>query len=389
MSQTKQLRILHVLGSMDPGGLETWLLQVLKDINRNRFQLYFCTCGPQLGFLATEVTRLGGVMLPCARGTNVWSFSRRFRKILREGSFDVVHSHLHYFSGAVLRWSNWEGVPIRIAHSHNAHDGKRDSLARRYYRRIMKSWISRYATHGLAPSELAVSELFGKNWQTDKRLQILDYGLDLNPFQELFDRDGIRAELGIPKDAPVVGHVGRFDRPKNHRFLLEVADAVLKCRPDVHFLLIGDGVLRPEIEVQARQMGLSREIHLVGVRTDVPRLMLAAMDLFLFPSLYEGLGICLLEAQAAGLRCLVSDAVPKEVVRIPSSMEFLPLSAGKGYWATKIIQDLDARRTRSVSVPNAEAQDKFSMQRSLRHLMDLYSTAHVSMPLSTAEQQHV
>jgi glycosyltransferase involved in cell wall biosynthesis len=372
-----QLRVLHVVGTMNPGGVETWLLHVLEHIERDRFQFDFCVCGPQAGLYAAEVERLGGKILKCPKGANLWLFRRDFRRVLRDGKYDVIHSHVHFFSGALLRWAKAEGVPIRIAHSHNARDGRSDSRTRSYYRKLMKSWINRYATRALAASKPAARELFGENWVADNRLQILHYGLDLHPFQELFDRREVRAELGIPFDAPVIGHVGRFDEQKNHRFLLEIAVAVLRCRPGVHFLLVGDGPLRPEIEASARQLGLSREIHFVGIRTDVPRLMVAAMDLFVFPSLHEGLGLCLLEAQAARLRCLVSDTVPKEVVRVHEAVEFLALSAGGDYWSRKVMQGLDARRNDPVPGLDAEVQSRFSMQQSLRHLMRIYSTAEV------------
>lgn len=371
---------------MNPGGLETWLLHVLANIDQAHFQFDFCICGPEVGLYSGEVERLGGRILTCPRGLDLRSFRRNFRRIMREGRYDVVHSHVCFFSGVLLRWANEEGVPIRIAHGHNADDGKPRSLARRFYRKLMRSWINRYATRGLAASKLAATELFGENWRSDKRFQTLDYGLNLHPFQEPFDRVKVRAELGIPISAPVVGHVGRFDRSKNHRFLLEVAGAVLKRKPDVHFLLIGDGGLRHEIEVHAREMALSRQIHFAGIRTDVPRLMLAAMDLFLFPSLHEGFGVCLLEAQAAGLRCLVSDTIPKEVVRVPDSVELLALSAGKDYWSARIIQALDAPRPELVPALNTEVQGNFSMQRSLRELMGLYSMAQHTAHLVTAEQ---
>lgn len=385
MSQSRY-RVLHVVGTMDPAGVETWLLHVLENIDRDRFRFDFCVCGARAGLYAEEVERLGGRILRCPKGSNLWSFRRRFRSVLKEGNYDVVHSHVHFFSGALLRWAKAEGVPIRIAHSHNARDGSGDSRTRRYYRTLMKFLINRYATLGLAASKLAAAELFGENWRADNRFQVLHYGLDLYPFQKSFDRVAVRAELGIPSDVQVIGHVGRFAEQKNHRFLLEIADAVLKCRPSVHFLLVGDGPLRPEIEARAREMGLSREIHFVGVRTDVPRLMLAAMDFFLFPTLHEGFGLCLLEAQAAGLRCLVSDAVPKEVVRIPESVEFLGLSAGKDFWSRKAIDGLDAGRIELVLGLNSEVQGRFSMEQSLRHLMGLYSMGQPPLRPVTVEQ---
>ena len=385
MTQSR-CRVLHVVGTMNPGGLETWLLHVLADAESDRFQFDFCVCGAEAGVYGEEVERLGGKILRCPRSRGLWNFRRSFGRVLREGNYDVVHSHVLFFSGALLRWAKDEGVPIRIAHSHNADDGRPGTFTRLFYRKVMKSWINRYATHGLAASKLAAAQLFGKDWLSDKRFQTLDYGLKLHPFQELFDRREVRAELGIPQGAPVVGHVGRFDHSKNQRFILDTAGAVLKCKPDIHFLLVGDGPLRPEIDASVRQMGLSQRIHCVGIRTDVPRLMLAAIDVFLFPSLHEGFGLCLLEAQAAGLRCVVSDTIPREVVRVPGSVEFLALSAGKDYWSTRIIQALDMPRLELVPARDPDAQSNFSMQRPLRELMGVYSNSRDPIRLVTAER---
>ncbi|HXN71256.1 MAG TPA: glycosyltransferase [Candidatus Acidoferrales bacterium] len=385
MSQN-QRRILHVVGTMDPGGLETSLLHLLAHIDKDRFQFHFCICGTEAGLYAGEVEKLGGKVLMCSKGPDVWLFRRNFQNLLRQGRYDIVHSHVSFFSGALLRWSNEESVPIRIAHSHNAHDGKPRSFSRFCYRRLMRSWIDRYATNGLAVSKPAAAELFGKNWQTDKRFQILYHGLDLRPFQQSFDRDRVRAEFGIPIGAPVVGHVGRFDHSKNHRFILDTAEAVLKRRHDVHFLLIGDGPLRAGIEARSQQLGLSDKIHCIGIRTDVPRLMIAAMDLFFFPSLHEGFGVCLLEAQAAGLRCVVSDSIPRDVVKVPECLDFLALSAGRDYWSARLLQALDARRLKSHPALDTVARTSFSIQRPLRDLMSIYSMGQDPVRLVAAEQ---
>jgi glycosyltransferase involved in cell wall biosynthesis len=372
MAQTK-LQILHALGSMDPGGVETWLLHVLKYIDRDRIQLHICTFGPQPGLYASKVEELGGKMLRCPKGANLWSFRRRFRRILREGNYHVVHSHVHLFSGALLRWARAEGVPNRIAHSHTAQVANGDTLARHYYRRLMKSWIDRYATHGLAASRLAAAQLFGEKWETDCRFRVLHCGIDLYPFQESIDQEEIRRELGIPVEALVVGHVGRFDAPKNQRFLLEIAREVLKRRADVHFLLVGDGPLRVEIEDRAREMGLSGRTHFVGIRTDVPRLMRGAMDVFVFPSLWEGLPVTVVEAQAAGLRCILSDAITGEVSILPEQTYRLPLSKGAEEWAVKTIDTLERGKIVSESAVRAVAETDFCMQRS--GLSELYLRA--------------
>jgi glycosyltransferase involved in cell wall biosynthesis len=368
-----QLRILHALGSMNPGGVESWLLHVLKYIDRDRLHFHVCTFGPQAGLYASNVEELGGKMLRCPKGANLWSFRDRFRQMLREGNYDVVHSHVHLFSGALLRWAKAEGVPVRIAHSHTSRDGRPDTLLRSYYRRLMKSWIDRYATHGLAASRLAAKELFGSDWESDERFRVLYYGIDLTPFQEPVSREAVCAEFGIPAGVPVVGHVGRFVPPKNHRFLLEVAREILQRRPDVHFLLVGDGPLRIEIEDRAREMGLSGRTHFVGIRADVPRLMRGAMDVFVFPSLWEGLPVTLIEAQAAGLRCIFPDTVTSEVSILPEQSYRLPLSKGAEEWAVKTIETLARGRIVCATAVQAVAQTDFCIRRS--GLSDLYFRA--------------
>jgi glycosyltransferase involved in cell wall biosynthesis len=357
---------------MDPGGVETWLLNVLKYIDRDLLEFHFCTFGPNPGLFAGEVERLGGRILPCPRGLNPWSFHRRFRKILREGNYDAVHSHVNLFSGAVLRWAEAEGVAMRIAHSHASQDEKRNTLMRRNYRKIMKSWIDRYATHGLAVSGSAAAELFGQEWKADARFRVLHCGIDLLPFHECAARDEVRKEFGFPIDAPIVGHVGRFVPAKNHRFLLEVFRALLGKRPDAHLLLVGDGFLRPQIEAQAKLMGISENVHFVGARTDVPRIMRGAMDTFLFPSLWEGLPIALIEAQAAGLCCLTSSTISREVAIGSEIVEFMDLSASPSDWAERVVQLLKKRPLSELTALETIAEGPFSVRHCIEDLAHVY-----------------
>ncbi|NDQ55804.1 MAG: glycosyltransferase family 1 protein [Acidipila sp.] len=367
------IRVLHVLGSLNPGGVETWLINILRHMDRERFEMQFCTFGPEPGVFAPEAERLGGRVIPCPKGKNVWSLGRRFRGILREGRYDVVHSHVHYFSGAVLRWAQLEGVPMRIAHSHTTQDDKASAPFRSLYREMTRAWIHRYATHGLGASRGAAAGLFGDGWERDIRLRVLYYGIDLKPFEQPVDRAEVRREFGIPLDAPVIGHVGRFVEAKNHAFLLEIAHTVLAKHPTFHFLLVGDGPLRPAIEARARSFDLYGNIHFAGARHDVPRLMLGGMNLFLFPSIWEGLPIALLEAQAAGLPCVVSDSVSGEVQASERSIHFLPLTKRSYKWADDIILIMNRGLARESSVSRCDSMDLFSIEFSARELADFYS----------------
>ena len=185
-----------------------------------------------------------------------------------------------------------------------------------------------------------------------------------------------------------MGHVANFLKTKNHAFILDVAAKVLRSHPGIHFLLVGDGPLRPQIQAEAAARGLLNHLHFVGTRTDVPRLMRAAMDLFLFPSLNEGFGVSLLEAQAAGLLCLVSDSVPREVSCFTGFIEFLPLSAGPDYWAEQLITQLRLSRLRRVSPPDAASRNKISVQQSVTDLTRLYLAAK-TQKTSNPSERHV
>jgi glycosyltransferase involved in cell wall biosynthesis len=170
----------------------------------------------------------------------------------------------------------------------------------------------------------------------------------------------------------VVGHVGRFESPKNHRFLLEVFGEIQKRIPNVHLLLVGDGPLRAQIEAKSDAMGLSGKLHLVGIRTDVARLMRGGMDVFVFPSLSEGLPIAVIEAQAAGLGCIVSDAVTGEARVLCDRFTQLSLSKRPEEWAATAVEALRRGKTEASSALQAVAQSDFCIQRSIPTLSNLY-----------------
>jgi glycosyltransferase involved in cell wall biosynthesis len=197
----------------------------------------------------------------------------------------------------------------------------------------------------------------------------------LNPFREPITREEVRRELGFPVDAPLVGHVGRFVAAKNHKLLVEIAREVLKKRPETHFLFLGDGPLRPEIEARVLAMGLSQRIHFMGTRTDVPRIMRAAMDVFIFPSLWEGLPIAVIEAQAAGLPCILSEAVTGEVSMLPEQVMQLSPSSSPEKWATKTIDALERARLSSERALASIAKTDFCIRQNISHLSNVYSAA--------------
>lgn len=366
------IKILHCLGTLNPGGVETWLLNLLTHIDTEQFQFDFCIFGDEPGLYAREVQCFGSQVHLCPRFPPS-TLPGRFQQILRQGQYDVVHSHVHFFSGALLRWASMRGVPIRIAHSHTSRDGKSSSLTRGAYRKLMRHWIRKYATHGLASSVESALDLFTGNWKQDRRVAIHHMGIDLQRFRVDVDHKLWRERMKLSEDAPVIGHVGNFVAAKNHRLFLEIAGRIVKLRPEVHFLMVGDGPLRQQIEIQAQTIGLRENMHFLGTRTDVPLLLLSCTDLLLFPSLWEGLPVAVIEAQAAGLRCVISNEISEEVVALPEQVTRLPLSIGPEEWARKIIEVMDHGKLDAKMCTQALAKTEFCIEQNLSQLTDLYS----------------
>jgi glycosyltransferase involved in cell wall biosynthesis len=233
------------------------------------------------------------------------------------------------------------GVPRRIAHSHIDTRSAENATgaARKAYVSTMRLLARQFATHGLAVSTEAGDDLFPKDWRMSSRWKLHHLGIDLDRFDMATDRISIRESMGIPKDAFVVGHLGRFMEQKNHSFLVEIARAIVRRDPRFIFLLIGDGPLRPAIEAKVASFSMGKHFIFAGVRADVPTLMKGAMDLFLFPSLYEGLPLTLLEAQAAGLKCVVSDTVSTETDVIGSLIVRESLTKSADEWAQRVIEN--------------------------------------------------
>jgi len=370
------IRILHVVGGMNRGGIETWLMHILRHIDRDRFHMDFLVHTAEPCAYDDEVYAIGSKIIPCLNPSKPWLYASNFKRILREyGPYDIVHSHVHHFSGYVLWLAKQAGIPVRIAHSHNDTSAVEAKAVwhRRLYLALTKNWMARYATMGLGCSHKAVANLFGSDWQSDPRWRVLYYGINLTPFQKQVDSGSLHVELGIPTDAFVIGHVGRFAEQKNHVFLLEIAAEVAKREPKMRLLLLGEGSLRSDIEQKVLQVGLSDRVIFAGIRPDVPEIMGSIIDIFLFPSLHEGLGLVLIEAQAAGLPCIFSSVVPDEADVVKPLVRRLSLSQPASEWAEGVLTQRDAGSTITKSDALALVETSpFNIETSVKQLESIY-----------------
>jgi glycosyltransferase involved in cell wall biosynthesis len=257
--------------------------------------------------------------------------------------YKIVHVHQDCLSSVILKVAKKCGVPVRIAHSHS---GSQDKNLKYLIKLFYKQFIPAHATQLFACGKEAGEWMFG-----GAPFRVLNNAIDTTCYSYNTERhNSMRRELQIPDDAFVVGHVGRFNTVKNHTFLLDVFAKANAQNENLVLLLVGDGDLRAEMEQKAATLGISDRVIFTGVRSDVPDLM-QAMDCFVFPSLYEGLGIVAVEAQAAGLPCLVSDGVPVECVKT-DLVKHIPLSASTTQWAEEILktQRISRRNTKDQIV---------------------------------------
>lgn len=300
------IRVLHIVTYMGRGGLETMIMNYYRHIDRNNVQFDFLVHRDFEADYDKEIQTLGGRIYHVSR-LIPWSKSYRgeLKKFFREHSeYRIVHVHQDCLSAVALQCARECGVPVRIAHSHSSSQDKNlKYLIKLYYRKR----IPIYATELFACGSQAGEWMF-----RGAPYQIIHNAVEAEryAFSEA-RRARMRIDLQIAPDAFVVGHVGRFNTVKNHHFLLNVFSQVKKLRSGAVLLLVGDGPLRPQIEAEAEALGLKHSVMFTGVRSDVPDL-LQAMDVFAFPSLYEGFPVTLIEAQAAGLPCLISDSIPDE-----------------------------------------------------------------------------
>lgn len=365
------VRVLHVLGTLERGGVETWLLDLLEGLDRGRWQMDFLTLG-EPGSLAPVARARGARVLCCRLGAP--GFLLRLGRLLRGEGCRIVHSHVHRFSAVVLGVARMAGVPVRIAHSHNTADGRPDTWTRALYRTGTSWLLDRVRSSGMACSAQAAEALFGPRSPS----AVVHYGLNGSleaAVAAAGDRLRLRREFALPPEAPVVGHVGRFDPQKNHEGLLDVAGALAQRMPEARWVLVGEGPGRERIERRARAMGLESRIRFAGRRDDVPCLMRSLFDAFLFPSLHEGLPLALLEAQAGGLRSLVSSRVSGEAAVVRGAVEFLPLETPAGIWAERLAALLLRPRLELDPARRELRAAGFSIGESRRRLLEIYQEA--------------
>lgn len=336
------IRVLNLFTIMDRGGAETMVMNYYRHIDRTKVQFDFLVHREQRGAYDDEIEALGGRiyrMYPIYP-QNFAKYKRDIRTFFKEHpEYRIIHSHMSELGYFAFKEAAKQGVPIRICHAHNApHGFDMKMVMRNYFKKRMMPYLTHLFMCGIESGRW----LYGK--KNEDRFIMLNNAIDAKMYSfNTSKRIQIRNQFGIQNEL-VVGHVGRFNPQKNHPFLMEIFAALLKKEPNALLLLVGGGNDMPKIQSKAQELGIADHIRFLGVRSDVADIM-QAMDVFVFPSLYEGLPVTMVEAQASGLPCLISDKVPSECILTKGLVEVVPLSETADVWAEKILDSRNTPRT--------------------------------------------
>ena len=333
----KPIRVAHIIGKWLGGGVEAVVMNYYRHIDHSKIQFDFICDEDSVNIPYEEIEKLGGKVILIPPYQKIFKYQKELRKVLKDGEYKIVHSHINTLSVFPLYAAKRVGVPVRIAHSHSTTNKK--EWKKNLLKQILRPFSKKYATYYMCCSELAGRWLFGDKAYDEGKVYLLNNAIDLDKFK--YDekiRNNKRKELGINEDTLVIGHIGRFVAQKNHTFLIDIFNEIHKKNKDSLLMLVGQGPLMNEIQAKVNNLGLKDSVIFLGQRSDVNELY-QAMDVFILPSLYEGLPVVGVEAQASGLLCFLSDDMTKET-KVLESTVFMSLNDTPEKWADAILTDV-------------------------------------------------
>lgn len=366
---SKAIKVLHVFAGLDIGGAETMVMNFFRTIDSSAVQFDFMKHTEESCFYEAEIKERGGVIYHCPKynGKNHFEYRRWWENFLKQHQeYHVLHSHVRSTASIYIPIAKRNGIKT-IIHSHSTSNGDGVSA-------IIKAALQyplRYqADYYLACSMEAGEWLFGKRICKSNKFQVIKNAIDIKKF--LYNkqvRNATRKELGIDNEF-VVGFLARVSTPKNPLFVLDVFEEILKLKSGVKLLFVGDGQLLPIIKKKAIEKKVSSDIIFTGLRVDTER-MYQAMDCYLLPSLWEGLGISLIEAQASGLKCICSENIPREAI-LSENIKVINLNAGCKIWAKNIVKINENYERRDMY--DAIANAGYDIFESSESLINLYQS---------------
>ncbi|MFK3960824.1 glycosyltransferase family 1 protein [Pseudalkalibacillus hwajinpoensis] len=335
----KKINVIHVVGSMSRGGAETMIMNLYRNIDRDFVNFSFISHKHEKCSYDDEIESLGGEIhhIDSLGKLGVITYINQLVNLFKnQGPFDSVHIHTNYQAGLVALAARIAGIRQRICHAHSSSWPKKYSIPNNILLYFLKLFIKINSTRMLACSRSAGKFLF--DCDNNRKVTIFNNAINVNDYLNLTNEGSLnlRESLNIRKDAILIGHVGRFEKVKNHEFIIDIAKVLKTWSVNYKIVLIGDGPLFSGMKERVEAEGLSDSVLFLGVRSDIP-LIMKMIDMFILPSHYEGLPLTVIEAQVAGTRCLISKQVSRECDLDVGLVSFLNINKGAEIWAKEII----------------------------------------------------
>ena len=338
--KTEPVHIAQIMGKWIGGGVESVIMNYYENIDRTKFQFDFICDEGSTNIPYEKIEKLGGKVILVPPYQELFKYIKTLKKIFKENNYKIVHSNINTLSVFPLYAAKKVGVPVRIAHSHSTSNKK--EWKKNAVKNILRPFSKRNANVYFACSELAARYLFGNKTFEEGKVTIINNAINLEKFKfNQGKREKLRKELKIKDDEFVVGHIGRFVSQKNHTFLIDIFNELRKENNKAVLLLIGQGPLQDQIKEKVRELGIEDSVRFAG-QVDNASDYYNAMDVFVLPSLYEGLPVVGVEAQANGLQCYFSTDMTKET-KVLKKTKFISLNEGAKKWAKNILNEKNNR----------------------------------------------
>lgn len=367
MRDDEPVRVAQIMGKWVGGGVESVVMNYYRYIDRTKIQFDFICDDDSTNIPYEEIEKLGGKVILIPPYQKVFKYHNKLKKILKEGHYKIVHSHINTLSVFSLFAAKCAGVPVRIAHSHSTTNKKEKK--KNLLKQLLRPFSKLFATDYMCCSELAGRWLFGDKEYDKGNVYLLNNAIDLDKFKynETL-RKKKRKELGIKDDTLVIGHIGRFVAQKNHGYLIDIFNEIHKKNNNSVLLLAGQGPLMEEIKNKVKSLKLEKNVKFLGQRNDANELY-QAFDVFLLPSLYEGLPVVGVEAQATGLLCELSNDMTKET-KVLNITKFMSLNNTPEEWADNILDDV--KKYKRIDTSKEMTAKNFNIKEEAKKLEEYY-----------------
>lgn len=360
------IRVLQVLGGLNRGGAETMVMNLYRALNHQEIQFDFIVHSYTQNDYREEIENLGGkiFIFPTFKAYNVLQYRNKWDRFLNEHpEYKILHSHVRSYASIFFPIAQKHGLKT-IVHSHSTSNG---SGMKGKVKNLLQRPLVKQSDYLFACSAMSGKWLFGEKGINQENYYLVKNSIDVEKYRFDIDVRKYYREVLAVDNKIVFGHVGRLSEPKNHRFLLEVFKEIIKREQNAVLIIVGNGELKKNIQNQIKELSLQDNVYMLGSRNDVSEI-LQAVDVFLFPSLWEGLPVTVVEAQAAGLPCIISDTITEEV-KLSSNVIYLPINKGTKIWTETALKLINNRNPEAADLVISAG---FDVHTTAKWLTDFY-----------------